>query len=177
MDFNIIAIIIGSSGQFVIIRTNYNNFCLINFSTILVKTISHPYLSLNVFFAWKMMTMLIQPVTTHAWIPVHQASNFSWHVRDALILCFFLWKREDHPTLLQPYHPNLNCNKEFCADLFEAICHQDVIFHDTFGTSNCKTLFYVAYPNTYRTALNFKKLTSPNMNKTHLGFKRCSYDT
>jgi hypothetical protein len=68
----------------------YNNFCLINFSTILVKTISHPYLSLNVFFAWKMMTMLIQPITTGAWIPVHQASNFSWHVRDALTHWFFL---------------------------------------------------------------------------------------
>jgi hypothetical protein len=100
----------------------YNNFCLINFSTILVKTISHPYLSLNVFFAWKMMTMLIQPITTGAWIPVHQASNFSWHVRDALTHWFFLWKREEHTTLLQPYHPDLNCNKDFVL-----ICSKQIV--------------------------------------------------
>ncbi len=68
-------------------------------------------------------------------------------------------KKREPPNTPSTIPPRSQLQQRFCADLFKANCHQDVIFHDTFGTLNHQTLFYVVYPNTYRTAPNYKKLT------------------
>jgi hypothetical protein len=69
------------------------------------------------------------------------------------------FEKERTPNTASTIPPRSQLQQRFCADLFKANCHQDVIFHDTFGTSNHKTLFYVVYPNTCRTAPNYKKLS------------------